>query len=50
MTYYERQKRVKPELSRRKKRECIIIHTSNALWKSYCKAFGLKDKADKQGD
>lgn len=28
----------------------IIIHTSNALWKSYCKAFGLKDEADKQGD
>ena len=40
---------VVPDCSR-KKRECIIIHTSNALWKSYCKAFGLKDEADKQGD
>ena len=31
----------------RTKRECIILNTSDTLWKSYCKAFGLKDEADK---
>lgn len=31
----------------RTKRECIIVHTSDTLWESYCKAFGVKDEADK---
>ena len=29
------------------KRECIIVHTSDTLWESYYKAFGVKDEADK---
>ena len=31
----------------RTKRECIIVHTSDTLWESYYKAFGVKDEADK---
>ena len=31
----------------RTKRECIIVHTSDTLWESYYKAFGVKDEAEK---